>query len=73
MDVGFQLLSAFFAIMAAFFWFRSARVKIPDMTDSVIGEAFKPFQKAAKLNVWAAGSAGISALIQGGLMLYVSF
>jgi hypothetical protein len=69
MDVGFQGLSALFAIMAAVFWFMSARVKIPDMMDSIIGEAFKPFQKAAKLNAWAAGSAGISALIQAGLIL----
>ena len=62
-------LSAAFAFLAAVFWFLSAREDLP-----VIGSSYgaianlDPFYAAIKrvatLNKWAAGCAGVSALLQ---------
>lgn len=69
LNLGLTWASVITAIFAAFFWLWASRIRIPDLENSVIGSAFSPMQKASKLNAYAAGFAGVSALLQAALMM----
>lgn len=69
-EQGAQYFSALSAFVAAVFWFVSASVKIPNFLDTPMTELTAPFLKAAKLNSYAAISAGISAATQGLIMAF---
>lgn len=75
LDIG----SAVFALIAAYFWFCSAYVKIPPL-EVLFGGVTKedhPFYQGIKdsaaLNKWAAASSGVSALCMGIKLLMISW
>jgi hypothetical protein len=66
MSVMLDIGAAIFALVAAVFWFRSAAVKLPPMSDTLDSpQEDDPFYKAVKssaqLNKWAALFSGLSA------------
>lgn len=65
-----QLVSAVAAFLAAVFWFKSAKVRIPDEDETVISQMFAPFRKAADLNAKAAVCAAAAAILQAILVLF---
>lgn len=72
LESSLQLLSAIFALIAAVFWFLSAKVCLPSFLETPMNELFKPFQKASKLSAYAAVAAGLSALLQAVLVFFFS-
>jgi hypothetical protein len=60
-----QIGSAVCAFVAAFLWFRSATTDAPPMTFEGTEHLKAWLDKAARNNRWAAGFAGISALLAG--------
>ena len=60
-----QIMAAFTALIAAFFWFRSASAKAPPITESWQGiiDLENWLNRVGKRNRWAAGFTGVSALL----------
>lgn len=66
----FDILSAGCAVVAANFWYRSSRIKIPNLGEMNLDSGMAPFQESAKLSSRAALSAAFSALFQFASLLY---
>ena len=60
-----QFGSAVSAFMAAWFWFRSAASKAPEMTWDGVGDLTSWLDQSARNSRWAAGFAGASAVFAG--------
>lgn len=52
------------ALLAALYWYRSARVEIPKLIDIPMAMIQEPFRRAAKLSSRAALAAAFSAAFQ---------
>jgi hypothetical protein len=63
--LGCQLGSAVTALLAAWFWFRSARERAPPMTYEGIERLQSWLDGAVSANRWAASFAAASALLAG--------
>jgi hypothetical protein len=55
-----NLIGAVSALVAAWLWFRSTTVRMPDRLDDIAAE----LQRVGRWNAWAAGATCISALSQ---------
>jgi hypothetical protein len=54
-----RILTAVAAIVAALFWFVSARIKVPNNLDTIVGE----LQRIGYWNSWAASASCIAAAL----------
>jgi hypothetical protein len=69
-SVGLNLATAITAFAAAVFWFLSVRGKVPQMVSYWDGTPpedpfYRAFVVSVKMNKWAAGFSGVSAILFG--------
>lgn len=64
MEIILNIASAIFSLLAALFWFLSAKVKLPGKTNIGLAELNSGVNKQSNLSSYAAICAAIVALIQ---------